>query len=96
MTGQLGTAGSGQLCAGNCCGEVGCIRAQLVPGHCQVCSAQCFSWAAVPGMNLAWPRSCSANPVIPCWHKQELRDSPVSSALCCHLGNPSVTGVKGQ
>lgn len=96
MSGQLGAAGSGQVCAGNCCGEVGCMRAQLVPGHCQMCSAQCFSCAAVPGVNLARPRWCSASPVILCWHKQERCDSPVSCALHCHLGNPSVTGVKEQ
>lgn len=51
---------------------------------------------AVPAVNLAQPKSCHANPVVPCWHKQELCDSPVSPALCCHLGNPSVTAVKEQ
>lgn len=39
VTGQLGTAGSGLLGTA----LVACIRAQLVPGHWQVCSAQCFS-----------------------------------------------------
>lgn len=43
--------GPAQVCTGNCCCEVDCIRA----------SAQCFSCVTVHGMNLSRPRSHSTN-----------------------------------
>lgn len=52
MAGQLGTSDSGQVCTGSCCCEVDDVRAQILPGYRQACSAQCFSCVAVPGMNL--------------------------------------------
>lgn len=78
------SSGSGQVCTGTCCCEGGRIRARVVPGRRQTCSAQTFSCGALPGVSLARPRS----------HSTDLLITPGgTSGRCITVLPPSLCGV---